>query len=230
MKAFFRHPAVQRALALTLAGYLKFVYATLRWTHEGQEHADGVWARKGETGAIMAFWHMGIPLSPCAWDLTRNPQELHGLISRSADGEFIAEAWKALGYPAIRGGRRNPNAIEDKGGAEAFRQMIRWLKGGGAIGLTPDGPKGPARVMGDGPPTLARLTGVPVLLVGVACKPCIRVKSWDRTILPLPFARAAQVWAPPVYASREDDAAELARDWEEKLNAVSDRAQALLEE
>lgn len=228
MKKFFRHPAVQRVFTFGLSSYLKFVYATLRWTREGQEHADGVWARKGEIGAIMAFWHAGIPLSPCAWDLKRNPQELHGLISRSADGEFIAKVWDDLGYPSIRGGRRNPNAIEDKGGTEAFREMIRWLKSGGAVGLTPDGPKGPARVMGDGPPTVARLTGVPVLLVGVACEPCLRLKSWDRTIFPLPFARAAQVWDAPVYAARQDDPTELAREWGQRLNAVTDRAHALL--
>lgn len=228
MKTFFRHPAVQRSLALGLSSYLKFVYATLRWTREGQEHADAVWARKGETGAIMAFWHAAIPLSPCAWDLKRNPQPLHGLISRSSDGEFIARTMDDLGYPSIRGGRRNPNAIEDKGGAEAFRQMIRWLKDGGAIGLTPDGPKGPAQVMGDGPPSLARVTGVPVLLVGLACQPCIRLKSWDRTIFPLPFARAAQVWDGPVYAARDDDPAELAREWGARLNSATERAHVLL--
>ena len=66
MKAFFRHPAVQRTLSLCLSSYLKLVYATLRWTRQGQEHVETVWARQGETGAVMAFWHAGIPLAPCA--------------------------------------------------------------------------------------------------------------------------------------------------------------------
>lgn len=228
MKKIVRHPAVQRALSASLAGYLKFVYATLRWTREGQEGATAVWARKGDVGAIMFFWHAGITLSPCAWDLKANPQELRGLISRSSDGEFIARTMDHLGYPSIRGSRRNPNAVEDKGGAEAFREMIRWLKAGGAVGLTPDGPKGPVHVMAEGAPSLARVTGVPVLLVGLACEPCIRLKSWDQTIFPLPFARAAMVWHEPLQAARDADMTDLAADWGARLVAVTERAQALL--
>lgn len=228
MKKVFRHPAVQRTLSLCLSSYLKLVYATLRWTRQGQEHVETVWARQGETGAVMAFWHAGIPLAPCAWNHNRANQPMQGLISRSSDGEFIAQTMADLGFPSIRGSRRNANAIEDKGGAEAFREMIRWLKKNGAIGMTPDGPKGPAQVMGEGPPSLARVTGVPVLLVGLACKPCLRLNSWDRTLFPLPFARAAMVWSEPVHASRDDDPVRLAREWGERLNAVTDRAHALL--
>lgn len=228
MKQFFRHPLAQRCLSLSLSSYLKLIHATLRWTHEGQEHADAIWTRQGETGVVMAFWHAAIPLAPRAWNFNRGVQPMRGLISRSADGEFIAQTMGDLGFPAVRGSRRNANAVEDKGGAEAFREMVRWLKGGGGIGVTPDGPKGPAQVMGDGPPTLARLTGVPVLLVGLACEPCLRLKSWDRTLFPLPFARAAMVWDGPVYASRDDDPATLAREWGARLNAATERAQALV--
>ena len=70
--------------------------------------------------------------------------------------------------------------------------------------------------------------GVPVLLLGVACKPCLRLNSWDRTLFPLPFARAAQVWEGPVDASRDDDPAELAHEWGARLNAATERAHALL--
>ena len=52
---------------------------------------------------------------------------------------------------------------------------------------------------------LARVSGAPVLFVGVAVNPCIRLKTWDRTIIPLPFAKAAMVWDGPVQAGRDDD-------------------------
>lgn len=228
MRAFFRHPAVQRALSLCVSTYLKFVFVTLRWTREGQHHADGVWARKDETGAILAFWHAAIPLSPCTWERKRKPQDMRALISRSADGEFIAQTMEDLGFPAIRGSRRNPRATEDKGGAEAFRDMVRWLRDGGGVAITPDGPTGPAQVMGEGAPSLARVTGVPVLLAGLACEPCLRLKTWDRTIIPLPFARAAMVWDEPLFAPRAADPAELAHEWSARLNAATERAQALV--
>ena len=82
--------------------------------------------------------------------------------------------------------------------------------------------------MGDGTPTLAKITGAPVLLVGIACRPCIRAPSWDSTVLPLPFARAAMVWDGPFTAEREADPIELARDWQQRLTAVTERAEALL--
>jgi hypothetical protein len=108
--------------------------------------------------------------------------------------------------------------------------MVKWVKGGGGVAMTPDGPKGPARVMGEGAPTLARMTGAPVLLVGLSSKPCSRAPSWDRTIMPYPFAKAAMVWDGPFYATRDDDLAALAQAWGERLNAVTARAEALLEE
>lgn len=228
IKSLGRHPAVIRFGAALLSGYLKFVHLTQRRTFEGLEHAQGVWADRS-TGCLVLFWHETIPIAPPAWprwDKTK-AQEIHALISRSADGEFIATVMGALGFPAIRGSRQRQNSVGDKGGAEALRHIIKWAKAGGAVAVTPDGPKGPARVMGEGPVTAARLSGVPVLLLAVASNPCIRIRSWDRTILPLPFSRAAAVYCPPVKVGRDDDLSATARDWTNQLNAATARAEAL---
>jgi lysophospholipid acyltransferase (LPLAT)-like uncharacterized protein len=83
--------------------------------------------------------------------------------------------------------------------------------------------------MGEGIASLARATGAPVLLVGLACEPCRRLKTWDRTLIPLPFARAAMVWDGPLIAPRDADPAVLADEWSARLNAVSERAHALLQ-
>ena len=63
---------------------------TLRWTHEGRERAEGVWAQPGQ-GAMMCFWHARIPMSPTPWD-KKAPQTLYALVSKSADGELIRKA------------------------------------------------------------------------------------------------------------------------------------------
>jgi lysophospholipid acyltransferase (LPLAT)-like uncharacterized protein len=68
-----------------------------------------------------------------------------------------------------------------------------------------------------------------VILCGISSKPQIRVGSWDRTIIPLPFARAAMVWDGPVYANRDDDLEALARDWGARLSAANRRAEAILD-
>lgn len=223
MKKLVRSSWVQWALAAVFSGYLRFVRSTLRWSVEGREPLEAVWGQN--TGVIICLWHASIPLSPFAWEYREGVQELRALISRSADGEFIAQTVERLGVPSIRGSRKKlSNPTKDKGGAEAMRDMARWVKSGGAMAITPDGPHGPARIMGEGAPVLARMTGAPVFMLGITCRPCIRLPSWDRTILPLPFGKGAIVWSGPYRMGRGVEAGPVAMDWTEKLNAVTDRA------
>ena len=100
-----RSPVVVRSLAFLFAAYLRFVFRTLRWTREGQETAESVWKPRGTpgTGAILCFWHARIPLSPVSWPQSETRQDMRALISRSADGEFIAQSMERIGFPSIRG-------------------------------------------------------------------------------------------------------------------------------
>lgn len=228
MKRFFRSVFVQELLSSIFAGWLKLCYLTLRWERVDQERAQGVWASEG--GAILCLWHALIPLATQAWPQGPERQDMRALISRSADGEFIAMVMRKIGFPSIRGSsKKASDPGKNKHGEQAFRDMIKWVKGGGGVAITPDGPRGPAEVMQPGAPTLARMTGAPVLLVGVASKPCLRIGSWDRTVIPLPFSRGAMVWDGPLYASRDDDLEALARDWAARLSAVTRRAEAMLD-
>lgn len=234
MKKLFRSEGVQKVLALIFATWLKLCFATLRWTREGQDRAEGVWAahREGEPGgAILCMWHGRIPLSPASWPQAPGQRhDMRALISRSSDGEFIALAMQAIGFPAIRGSsKKKSDPAKNKHGEQAFRDMIRWVNDGGGMAITPDGPRGPHEVMQVGTPALARVTGAPVLLVGLACKPAIRLGSWDGAMIPIPFGRAAMVWDGPLLATRGDDPAALAAEWGPRLSAVTRRAEALLE-
>lgn len=228
MKAFFRSPFVQHSLATLFATWLRVCYASLRWTREGQEMAEQVWATEG--GAILCFWHAAIPLAPQCWPQAPHRQDMRALISRSADGEFIALTVQKIGFPAIRGSsKKASDASKNKHGEQAFRDMIKWVKGGGGIAITPDGPRGPAEVMQAGTPTLARITGAPVIFCGLATTPCIRIGSWDRTIVPLPFSRGAMVWDGPHFAGRDDDLEARVADWAARLTAVQRRAEAIVD-
>ena len=108
--------------------------------------------------------------------------------------------------------------------------MVKWVRDGGAMAITPDGPRGPVEELQKGAVALARVTGAPVLFVGIAMRPCIRLDTWDRTIIPLPFAKAAMVWDGPAVAGRDDDPDALAPAWGARLSAVSRRAEALVGE
>lgn len=230
MKHWFRRPGVQAALAWLTAAYLRFALATMRWREEGRELAEAVWdqPRDSRGGVIVCFWHSRIGLSPACWPLDR-AQEPRALISLSPDGQFIAGAVQRLGFPAIRGSsRKESDPGADKGGAVAFREVLKWIKGGGGIAITPDGPRGPAETMKDGAPVLGRLSGAPVLFVGLAAQPCLRLGSWDRAMLPVPFARGAIVWGGGAPTPRQGDSAILADEWAAALSALTRRAEALV--
>lgn len=218
-----RNPAVQSILAWTLAQWMRFCFATIRWTHENRQVAEDVWKQGG--GVLAVFWHSRIGLSPACWPLDR-ATPAKALISLSADGEFIAKAVARQGFPAVRGSSANKDKTDRaKGGSQALRDGLRQLKAGG-LAITPDGPRGPARRMAEGLPVMAKLSGAPVLFIGLSCNPAIRLSSWDKAVLPLPFGRGAIVWDMARYPEGADLDAVTA-DWTRRLDAVEARADAL---
>ncbi|HTI67810.1 MAG TPA: lysophospholipid acyltransferase family protein [Caulobacteraceae bacterium] len=234
MKRWLRAPAVQAVLGLVLAAYLKLVLVTMRWRVEGRDIPEAIWAEAGPV--IVCFWHARIALSAAAWPMDRvragTAQAPRALVSLSPDGAFLAAAIAWLGVPAIRGSSTKAwDKAKPKGGAWAFREALRWLDGGGGLAITPDGPRGPAEQMAQGAALLAARSGAPVLLLGLACRPCSRLSSWDRTLLPLPFGRGAMVWDGPVAAPAGADRAALDTlrlDLERRLSAATARAEAML--
>lgn len=218
-----RNPVIQATLAWTLAKWMQFCFATIRWTHENQSVAEDVWAKGG--GVLAVFWHSRIGLSPACWPLDR-ATPAKALISLSADGEFIAKAVARQGFPAVRGSSTNKDKAEKaKGGTQALRDGLKQLKIGG-LAITPDGPRGPARQMAEGLPVMAKLSGAPALFIGLSCKPAIRLNSWDNAILPLPFAKGAIVWDVASYPQGAE-LPEVVADWTARLNAVEARADAI---
>ncbi len=221
-----RNPVVQGVLAWLLASWMRFCFATIRWTHRNEGAAEALWDQGG--GVVGAFWHSRIALSPACWPRDR-AQPAKALISLSPDGQFIARAVSRLGIPAIRGSSANKDKADKssraKGGSQALRDGLKQLKVG-ALAVTPDGPRGPVRVMAEGFPLLAKLSGAPVLMVGLSCRPALRLNTWDRALVPLPFGRGAIVWE----ATRYPDGAELAdvaADWAGRLTALEAEADAI---
>lgn len=218
-----RIPAVQATMSWLLAQWMRFCFATIRWRHENQHLAEQVWADGG--GVICAFWHSRTALAPASWPSDRAPP-ISGLISRSADGQFVASAVARLGITAIRGSTAKRAGEKDKGGTAAFREMLRQLRVA-ACAVTPDGPRGPTRHMGEGLPLMAKMSKAPVLFLGVSCSPSLQLATWDRAMLPMPFARGAVVWDLDRFPEGAAPA-DLIPDWTARLNAVEARADALV--
>lgn len=230
MKTLLRSDGVQALLGWVLGTYLRIVLHTVRWRHENVGCVEPVLA--GDSGAIALFWHGRIPLS-----LATAPQwwrkRTRALVSPSADGEFVAKALAMSGFPAIRASSaKKGDSAKARQAVAAIREAVAWVSGGGALVVTPDGPRGPNEVIAPGALQIARRSGQPVFLMGLAASPAWQLKSaWDKVMFAAPFGRGAVVWEGPLFVPADaDDAAiqALIADWSARLSAATRRAEALV--
>lgn len=134
------------------------------------------------------------------------------MISRHADGEMIARVVKKLGYGTVRGS-------STKGGQEAFYEMLAHLKKGGVAAMLPDGPTGPRMGFKAGTLYLAQHSGCAMIPITFAARPCWRLKSWDRFVIPKPFARCSLVLGDPINVPADIPEDQM-EDWRKKLEEV----------
>jgi lysophospholipid acyltransferase (LPLAT)-like uncharacterized protein len=162
------------------------LYRLLRIVHVNTGYPESCLAR-GER-VICAFWHGRLLMMPFAYP----GQRVVILISQHRDGEYISRIARAFGFQVIRGSAT-------RGGVGALRQIIRALKEGLNLVITPDGPKGPRAKVKSGVIEIARLTGAPIVPVSFSAVRRRFLKSWDAFLLPLPFSRAVYIWGEPIY-------------------------------
>ncbi|MGC3973628.1 MAG: lysophospholipid acyltransferase family protein [Nitrospira sp.] len=135
---------------------IRLLQRTMRWRTEGREHVSRIFAQGQQT--ILAFWHAQQLMMPLAIPGLK----AHILISQHRDGELICRIVARFGLEAVRGS-------STRGGAEAFRRLVRLGRSGGNLVLTPDGPKGPRQVAKAGVVQLARATGLPIVPMAFGC-------------------------------------------------------------
>lgn len=180
-----RIPAWLGPAALGGAWLLRILGATWRLDRSLLDAGDARLAN-GER-CIFALWHS--QLLPLAY--THRSRSVGFLISQHRDGELIARLIQRLGYVTARGS-------STRGGGSGTREMIRFAEQGHLLGITPDGPRGPANVVKPGIVYLASRTGYPILPVAATATPSWRLRSWDRFLIPRPFARVVAGYGPPI--------------------------------
>lgn len=218
LKWLGKNVAVRRAASWLLARYIRFVYRTGRWTTRGGEIPARLWDR-GEP-FICALWHGRLLMICCTW---RRGAAFSMLASQHRDGDIIAGAIAHFGLKSVRGSSR-------RGGSAAFRTMVKLLAAGEYAGITPDGPRGPAMRSNEGVIALARLSRAPIVAVSYSTSRRRLLGTWDRFLVPLPFASGVFVWGEALVVPRDADAAacEAAREeLEARLNAVTAEADRL---
>lgn len=175
--------------------------------------------RSADKRFIYAFWHQ----RQVFFTVSHRGDNVSILISRSVDGEMIAETIRlCCGVSSIRGS-------STRGASDAVRGMIKALRSGLDLGITPDGPKGPAREIKEGVMYLAQKLGVPILPVTSAqSNRWVFKKAWDQFHLPLPFGRAVVVYGDPIDVAVGDDLGLKADELKRSLDAITLEAEALV--
>jgi len=137
---------------------------------------------------VAALWHEGLFVAAMVW----RHREVAVPVSRSRDGDQIEALLRQLGFA------ESPRGSSSRGATAMLRGSIRQLREGRIVAVLPDGPRGPAHRAKPGVVALAGTTGVPLVPVAIAAAPALRFGSWDRTLLPLPFARILCRYGEPI--------------------------------
>ncbi len=191
-----------------------FIRALARCCNGELENGDiPAQVRASGRPVIYAFWH-GRLIVP---SYTHRNSGVGILVSRSADGEYIARVAGRLGFHPIRGS-------STRGAEEGFREMLEYLRSGGDVGITPDGPTGPRYKVKKGIVYLARAAGAGIVPCGVAIDRYWQFGSWDEFRVMKPGAYVLARFGGPIFVPERSSKQRMETTrvaLEEMLNALT---------
>lgn len=199
------------------ATYVRFAHWTSRWQRLGFEEMDACVAR-GEP-IIFVLWHQRLIMAPYIFDTRQG--RICALTSSARAGRLAGQILVRLGFETI------PMSSHQRHVALS-REVLRRTKDGCSIGLAADGPRGPARQSSQVPIMWARMTGCRVFTVTFAEHRVIKLPTWDKQMLPLPFSRGVflcEEWTETVPKKpSEEEVARLQSNISQALDEVTDKA------
>ena len=191
LKKLLRSNFANNLVALIAFCYIKLVYLTSKWQYLGKENFEEY--IKSDKPFIVSFWHGHLLMLACAW---KWQTPFYMLISNHRDGRIISKTMKCFGIQTISGST-------DKEGFQAARQILKTLKEGNVVGITPDGPRGPREKISNGIIQIAKLAKVDIIPIAYSCKNLQFLNSWDKFRVALPFNKG--VFAVGKAISSSDD-------------------------
>ena len=185
-KKIFRTKLAYSIICWIGAKYIKFVSFTTKWSFINKKYVENLW-KKNES-FILCFWHGRLLMMPLSWN---NKKKINVLISAHSDGQLLSKTVKYFDIKTIIGS-------SSKGGSEAIRNIIKSLKSGISIGMTPDGPRGPRMKINSAIIKIASLTGNKIVPLSYSVKKKIFLNSWDKFLVALPFGKGCFIWGKPI--------------------------------
>jgi len=211
----YRH-ALARLAPPLLRAALRALQWTLRVEYVGAEPLRACWAR-GEQ-VIIAFWHNRLLMLP----VIAGGTPMCIMVSHHRDGEIATGLLGAWGVSTVRGSA-------SRGAVAGFLRLVQAYRQGHNLAVLPDGPRGPRYVAKPGVVRLAKSVGSPIYPMAYAATRFARLRSWDRLLVPLPFARVLIEVGEPLRVPEHADPAELDAcrvELERRLNALVESVEA----
>ncbi len=209
MGSLLKSPLGMKLITRISSFVLGLQLASIRWQTRdegGLKHTLG-----SEKPVIFVNWHCRLLAIPAM--LGRRFPTAY-IISPSKDGQLISGAVAPLGVKTIWGSR-------SKRALTGYREMRRRLQKGGHVGITPDGPRGPARKAADGTIALARASQATIIPVAWSTTRMRRLDTWDRLAIPGWFTSGIQCWGEPFDVPEDADIEHLTRELEDRINTIT---------
>lgn len=218
MKLTNKQREILRFLGLHISNFLVTVLLkTVRITYIKKDSMEELVLNK--KNFVSAFWHCSMAIG---WYLHKD-QNISALVSKSKDGDVLANILKKWNYKIVRGSSHI-------GGKEALGLMLELTRQNFSLAITPDGPTGPPRVMKAGAVITAKKNGIPLLLIGIGIKNKFVLKSWDSFQVPKPFTKIMVLFSEPIMINKDltyDETSKMIAECEKRLNDLQLQAETL---
>ncbi|MDR2098548.1 MAG: DUF374 domain-containing protein [Rickettsiales bacterium] len=173
---------------------------------------------------IIVFWHSRGLFMMKIWrqkiGIRRHP--ICGVFSTHRDGRVMGNIYRWLGVRNVMSAKRSAASAKEV----AFK-LVKALKSGVSVGITPDGPLGPAKTfVTDSVFLFSKMTGAPIVPLYISASRAKFLRTWDRYMLIRPFSRSVIEAGDFVFVPERADRAEIARirgELTRVMTAESDR-------
>ena len=131
---------------------------------------------------IYVTWHGGLFIAPQVYKYLKTSRQASAIVSDHYDGQIVASTLSLFGIKPLRGST-------SKGASRVLREALKSLENDEDVLISPDGPRGPRHTMNDGAIALALKSKLPIFILSFKTKSYWQLKSWDKFVIPKPFAK-----------------------------------------
>lgn len=224
----------QEMLSWIFFFYMHLVYKTSRVKFVNEEILFN--AAKNNEPILICFWHNRLMMAPFIVRKARKKYPSYRvmtLASRHGDGRTVGRVMEKFGFISILGSTKGKQKKASRGiELHSLREIMRGLKKGYSLGITPDGPRGPNQEISGDLIHLAQLSGAGILPCSATVSNAIEFNSWDRFKFPLPFSKICFVFDKETIAidkkAEKKEMEKFKKLAKKRMDFVQDKSQELL--